>query len=143
MKKSTLFFTLFFVSLRLLAQEDAENCKDHPMFNRMPNMFISQCSQNYDQVDVPFTQTKSETKEGNKTFIEYVYNTESGVPAPSFFQIVKNFENAVIKKGGKKIGYDKDAGFGTFFIKSGNKDVWIVLNDFSGTSEGNFQLTLL
>src|SRR4051812_8518845 len=98
MKK--IIFSLFivtFTSISVYAQEDASHCKDSPMFNRMPNTFISQCSSNYDEMEIPMAADKSETKEGTKTSIEYIYNNESNVPAPSFFQVTKNFENAILK----------------------------------------------
>jgi OmpA-OmpF porin, OOP family len=123
--------------------QDAEGCKDSPLFNRMPNTFIGECSKNYDQFEIPMTVEKNETKEGTKTYIQYNYNGESGVPAPSYFQIVKNYENAIVAKGGKKVYYSKDAGVATFFMKSAGKDIWLVINDFSGTFAGNYVLNIL
>ncbi|SFE26990.1 OmpA family protein [Chitinophaga sp. CF118] len=144
MKKAIFIFILAIVFLiPAFAQEDTEGCKDSPMFNRMPNTVIAGCSKNYDEFAIPTAQDKSETKEGTKTFIQYAYNNESGVPAPSYFQIVKNFENAVLKIGGKKIYYNKDAGLATFFTKSSGKDIWIVVMDMAGQNLGNFELTIL
>src|SRR5205823_5404891 len=124
------------------AQEDAPGCKDNPMFNRMPDMFISECSSNFDEMEIPMSAEKKETKEGTKTSVQYVYGPEEAT-APSFFQIVKNFENAVAKTGGKRIFYNKEAGVATLFTKSGGKDVYVVLNDFSGSKKGNFELVTL
>ncbi|SEW14757.1 OmpA family protein [Chitinophaga sp. YR573] len=144
MKKVIFAFILAIViSIPVFAQEDVPGCKDSPMFNRMPNTLIAVCSKNYDEFAIPTAQDKSETKEGTKTFIQYAYNNESGVPAPSFFQIVKNFENAILKTGGKKVYYNKDAGIATFFTKSSGKDVWVVLQDMAGQNLGNFELNIL
>jgi OOP family OmpA-OmpF porin len=101
MKK--VFITLFLAltSMSILAQEDAPGCKDNPMFNRMPHMLISECSSNYDQLEIPINNDNKETKEGTKTSIQYNYELEEAT-APSFFQIVKNYENAVIKTGAKE-----------------------------------------
>jgi OmpA-OmpF porin, OOP family len=125
--------------------QDFEDCKDYPLFNRIPNTFIYDCSQNFDVVAIQLTVSKIEEKEGTKTYIAYTYDPESNVKPPSFFQIVKNYENAVVSKGGKKVFYGPsyDLSNATLFVKSGNKDVWIILEDQSGTREGQYTLTIL
>src|SRR5688572_12314272 len=84
---------------------DAERCKDFPMFNRMPNTYITECAENFDMVEIYLGQDNKEYKEGKKTYIAYTYDYESTVKPPSFYEIVKNYENAIVKKGGKKIYY--------------------------------------
>lgn len=142
--KKILFLFIFSICLAVstLAQEDAPGCNDNPMFNRMPNTVIGECSSNYDEMDVPISTEKSEKKEGTKTSIQYNYALEEAT-APSFFQIVKNFENAIVKTGGKRIYYSKEAGVATLLTKSGGKDVWVVVNDFGGGKKGNFELITL
>lgn len=130
------------MSLSAFAQEDVPGCKDSPMFNRMPNMFITECSSNFNEMEITMSAEKKETKEGTRTAIQYVYSLEEAT-APSFFQIVKNFENAIIKTGGKRIYYGKEAGVATLFTKTAGKDVWVVLSDNSGARAGNFQLEIL
>ncbi|MGZ5191554.1 MAG: OmpA family protein [Flavisolibacter sp.] len=141
--KKIIFSLLFALSgIIVTAQEDAEGCKDNPMFTRMPGTYISECSSNYDEMEIILGDDKRETKEGTKTSIIYIYEPEEAT-APSFFQIVKNFENAILKTGGKKIYYNRDGGVATFKTKSAGKDVWVVLNDFGGGKRGNFQLITL
>ena len=130
------------MSLSAFAQEDVPGCKDSPMFNRMPNMVITECSSNFNEMEITMSAEKKETKEGTRTAIQYVYSLEEAT-APSFFQIVKNFENAIIKTGGKRIYYGKEAGVATLFTKTAGKDVWVVLSDNSGARAGNFQLEIL
>jgi OOP family OmpA-OmpF porin len=138
-----------FLSLLLLAcpflaisQEDAPGCKDNPMFSRMPNMVIAECSSNFDEMEIYMALDKKETLEGTRTAIQYNYALEEAT-APSFFQIVKNFENVITKSGGKRIYYSKEQGVATFKTRSADKDVWVVLNDFSGAKKGNFELITL
>ncbi|HMK27705.1 MAG TPA: OmpA family protein [Chitinophagaceae bacterium] len=145
MKKSPVLITLLFISLFTYAQDenpDAPGCKDSPMFTRMPNTVIGECSSNYDEVEIPMGTDNNVTKEGTKTYFQYTYNLEEAT-APSFFQILKNFENAIVKTGGKRIYYSKEAGVATLFTRSGGKDIWVVLNDGSGAKAGNFALTIL
>ena len=145
MKKYPVLIALLFISLFTYAQDenpDAPGCKDSPMFNRMPNTIIGECSSNYDEVEIPMSTDNTVTKEGTKTYIQYNYSLEEAT-APSFFQILKNFENAIAKTGGKRVYYSKEAGVATLFTRSGGKDIWVVLNDFGGTKTGNFALTIL
>jgi OOP family OmpA-OmpF porin len=143
MKTYPVLIALLFISLFTYAQEeDVPGCKDSPMFTRMPNTVIGECKSNYDEVEIPMSTDNTVTKEGTKTYIQYNYSLEEAT-APSFFQIVKNFENAVAKTGGKRIYYSKEAGVATLFTRSGGKDIWIVLNDFGGSKTGNFALTIL
>ena len=143
MKILFLGFMLFaLASISAYAQEDAPGCKDSPMFNRMPNMVIGECSSNFDEMEITMSGEKKETKEGTKTFIQYNYSLEEAT-APSFFQIVKNFENAIIKTGGKRVYYSKEVGEATFFTQSAGKDVWVVLHDGAGAKRGNFELSIL
>jgi OOP family OmpA-OmpF porin len=145
MKKYPVLIALLFISLFTYAQDespDAPGCKDSPLFNRMPNTVISECSSNYDELEIPMSSDNTVTKEGTKTTIQYVYNLEEAT-APSFLQIVKNFENALAKSGGKRIYYSKDAGVATLFTKSGGKNIWVVLLDGSGAKTGNFVLNIL
>ena len=102
--KRQLIFALLLIAVNKSTYSqvtDVEGCKDHPLFNRMPNTIINDCSKNFDLVDIPLSTDKTESKEGNKTYLGYGYNYESCVPAPSFYQIVKKYETAIVGKGGK------------------------------------------
>lgn len=123
--------------------KDVENCKDHPMFTRMPNTFITECQKNYDEVEIHKSDDKIDKMEGNKTSINYTYNYDSKIAPPSFLQIVKNYENALAKYGGKRIYFSKEKGVATLFVKNDGKDNWISIADFGGIGEGQFGLTIL
>jgi len=147
MKKAIYFFTAAIImSVTTFAQDEAPvdlpGCKDSPLFNRMPNTVIVECSSNFDEMDIPMNTDNTVKKEGTKTSIQYVYTLEEAT-APSFFQIVRNFENAIIKTGGKRIYYSKEAGVATLQTKSAGKEIWVVLNDFGGVRRGNFELNIL
>jgi hypothetical protein len=84
-----------------MAQEDAENCKDHPFFTRLSNFSIETCSENFNMMDFVTGVNKTENKEGNLTKIQYVFNSETA-KMPSELQIIRNYEAAILKNGGKK-----------------------------------------
>jgi OOP family OmpA-OmpF porin len=144
MKKPLILGLLLMTLCRMsYSQEDAEGCKDSPLFNRMPNTYITECSKNFDLMEIPLSDDRKDQMEGNQTTIHYTYNYESNVPPPSFYQIVKNHENALLKNGGKRIYYSKETGVATLFVKSGDKEIWIVLSDFGGIGEGQYGIMIL
>lgn len=96
--------------LPLCAQpQDAEGCKDHPLFNRMPNFHISECEHSqFDLKRIPVGPApaedaenhtpKSVELEGPVFFIRYELNEDATKPSP--LQTMRNFQNAARKAGG-------------------------------------------
>jgi outer membrane protein OmpA-like peptidoglycan-associated protein len=133
-KAITLFSILFLCAFGAFAQQpDAEGCKDHPSFNRMPGFYITECTHNFDLVEMWISGEQSVKVEGNKTQIVYSFDTEKGQP-PSFYQLTKNFENAIAKYGGvrKYLGSQES----TLYYKNAGKEVWIQLYSASDVAEG-------
>jgi outer membrane protein OmpA-like peptidoglycan-associated protein len=120
MKKIQLGFIFLLISFSSLAQTDLEGCADHPLFSRMPGYYILECKQNYDQLDFYDANGQDVLLEGTLTYAWYLFNLESGKTEPSYFQIVKNYANAVYKVGGKKIYEEK--GLGCYELKSEGKE---------------------
>jgi OmpA-OmpF porin, OOP family len=125
------------------SQQDAENCKDHPLFTRLSNFLIGECQENFNTVDFQTGKSsKTEAQEGNVTTIRYGYYAEGNVKKPSPLQIIKNYENAIVSKGGKKIytGPDDAGGgamAGTFRFSSDGKDYWVTVRSmYEGTVTG-------
>jgi OmpA-OmpF porin, OOP family len=115
----SLFLFLFTISIGF-SQEDAEGCKDHPMFSRMPGYYISECKQNFDKLDFYNSAGQDVSAEGNLFYTWYVFNTESGKTEPSYLQIIKNYANAILKIGGKKV-YEYD-GLGCYELDKNGKE---------------------
>jgi OOP family OmpA-OmpF porin len=157
------------VALWLLAPapglaQDAEGCKDHPLFTRMPNMYIYGCqSLQFDLRAFPTGpadkdgQTKPVEVEGRVEFLHYVMN-EGATPATGL-QIMRNFENATKRAGGTiegqypgwcKANYDGERmprmgngcisyGLTMKFVRGG-KETWAFLQ--ASQDEGAYQLTV-
>lgn len=143
MKSLFLFAFVLALGVCAAAQEtDAEGCKDSPLFTRMPHTVIAECTSSFDQLEIPVGADKTQTKEGTHTRIVYNYSDDES-SAPSFFQIVKNFETAFAKNGGKRIFYSSEGGVASLCGKSGASDVWVVLRDGGGVKKGNFELNIL
>ena len=149
----------------LLAQEDAEGCKDHPLFTRFPNMYLAGCeSSQFDLRKFPVglpgkaDQTlKSIDVEGPVTWLSY--NLKDGATPPSGLQIMRNFENAAKKAGGTiegqypgwcKATYDGEGmprmGNGctsfalTLKFARGGQETWVFLQ--AAEREGNYLMTV-
>ena len=148
-----------------LAQEDAEGCKDHPLFNRFPGMYLAGCeSSQFDLRKFPVgppgkdDQTlKSVEVEGPVQWLSY--NLKEGVTPPSGLQIMRNFENAARKAGGTvegqypgwcKAQYDGEGmphlgnGCTSYaltlkFVRDG-KETWVFLQ--AAEREGNYLMTV-
>ena len=103
MKKLIVSFAVMLISITTGFAQDAEGCKDHSFFNRMPNFYILDCSQNFAKLEYYISDGVTDTKEGNLTIISYNYPDDAPNKAPSQLQIIRNYENAIIKLGGNKI----------------------------------------
>jgi outer membrane protein OmpA-like peptidoglycan-associated protein len=98
-------------SLPLCAQsEDAEGCKDYPLFNRMPNFHIVKCDkEQFDQKRFPVGPPpeeggKPKTTEVEGAFYRYQYELNEGGVRPSPLQTMRNFQAAARKAGGTILG---------------------------------------
>ena len=139
MKNIIKAFSIFiFVTSLTFAQNDAEGCKDHPLFTRISNFYISECSENFNELTLRISSEKTEAKEGNLFTITYYFNADAGEKAKSPFQIIKNYENAVVKNGGKMIykntdplGAELEA---TFNLSTKDKNYWVKIGSFGGTA---------
>jgi outer membrane protein OmpA-like peptidoglycan-associated protein len=147
------------------AQEDAEGCKDHQLFTRMPNMYIAGCSSSqFDLRRFPVGPPKEDEShvesvdvEGPVFWISYELN--EGANPPSRLQIMRNFEAAMKKAGGIveaqypgwcKAMYDAEAmpdmGNGctshalTMKLLRGGRESWVFLQ--SGEADGAYLLTI-
>ena len=130
------FAFLTFPIINLLAQEDAAGCKDHPLLTRLENFYISDCAENYNELQLRTSSSKTETKEGNLFHLYYRYNFDSGVKAKSPLQIIKNYEIAITKNGGKMV-YKNSNGMdapieATYYLSTKEKEYWVQLTSFAG-----------
>ena len=133
MNKIIISLSLLLLSISSVIAQDAEGCKDHPLFNRMPNYNIRECAANYGVTDLVMTDGSTKTIEGYKTTVTYDFNTEGGKQAYSFFQAVKNYENALTKYSVKRIYLASQ--YATLFCKSGGKSIWIGIESASDVAE--------
>lgn len=126
---------LLIASLSVIAQDDAEGCKDHPLLSRMNGFMIESCSKNYNEADFQTGPAEAQTFEGNLTTLRYASTESIENALPSEIQILRNYENAIVAKGGKKvyIGDDElgDGGkIGVFTLNANGVEHWVRVGDW-------------
>lgn len=139
-------WALITMSCTVFAQNDAEGCKDHPLFTRLSNFYITECSENYNELNLRISGEKTETKEGNLFSITYYYDFDKGEKAKSPLQVIKNYENAVTKNGGEMVYRNvnpQDADVeATFHLVTKDKEYWVKVGSFGGTANSVEHFTL-
>ncbi len=97
---------LLLVGAPARAQQDEKGCVDHPLVSRMPDYSISACKvDEFAAFDPTVVGGKEAHWEGKKT--ELQYTRKEGGRAIGMLQIVRNYEAAIVKLGGKRLGGDE------------------------------------
>jgi outer membrane protein OmpA-like peptidoglycan-associated protein len=148
MKRIILLIAVLIIIPNISKAQDTEGCKDHPLLTRFPNFYIDQCTSNFNELELRMKLDKKETKEGNLTKLFYRFNGEASVKEPSPLQIMKNYENAIVKNGGKLVFKSTtidDGREATFSLNAKGKDYWIKVGPFGGTADEceNYEISVL
>ena len=136
--KTSIFALMTFAANFAFAQQDDSGCKDQVFFNRMPNFFITDCSENHNEFEIVVGNAKKQTIEG--TVHTNRYYIKDGIEAlPSPFQIIKNYENAVLANGGERVylssKYDDEGFIGaTFKMNKEGNTYWVTIYGINGGS---------
>jgi len=118
------------------AQSDIAGSKDHPMFTRMKDFYISSYeAKEFGRHEFRDSKGNDLSVEGKTYAIEY--SMKEGAREITPVQIIRNFENAVKTAGGTFNEYTES----TVFLKlaKGSSEVWAEVN---ATSE-SYQLTIV
>lgn len=125
--------SVFCTTIAFAQNEDAEGCKDHPMFNRMNNYHISDCElKEFDAF--AFTVANSTDEDAKKETIEgksyhYTYVLNDGAPEASDLQVLRNFENALKSINATIVGKVVESGNTYSFIcakvTKGKNEIWV------------------
>jgi len=116
------------------AQEDEEGCKDHPMFSRMPNFYISGCE------DQEFSAFEFELADGYQNVEGHYWKLEFWVKedakAPGPLQIGRNYWNSMASKGGTRLLERFDPGGGQLTARmpgpGGSGTIWLYVSVANG-----------
>ncbi len=125
-----------------LAQQDADNCKDHPLFTRMQNFYIDDCEESqFDAVDFKDAKGQAVQVEGKVYKLDYAIR--EGVTPPSALQVIRNYENAIKKIGGSKI-YQEESYEIWLQLEQSGKTFWVHVDSWHGGGKGEtYGLTIV
>ena len=127
-----ILLSILSLTLPIIAQQkDNANCKDHPLFTRMPDYWIHSCDQKeFDGHTFDAGQGGGVQINGQFWQIRY-YPQNSLKSRPSEQQILLNFENAVKKLGGALLSRGKSKE--VLKLSKDGKEVWVeVMTEFTG-----------
>lgn len=101
MKKLILPIVLILAGLTpIIAQEDQEGSKDPALFTRMPDHYISYyVDKEFEKMEFQIGDDKTQSVEGH--YYQINYSMKEGKQPVGGLQVIKNYENAVKKIGGK------------------------------------------
>lgn len=132
-----LFFGIFYATTYSFSQEtedeEKSNCKDYSMLSGMPKFDISDCRKNYKDFEVKLSEEESKTIEGTNFFHRYTFNDENA-QGPSWFQVFKNYENAIKKLGGSTLFNDND-GIANFYLKKDKMEFYFNIYGSGGNAD--------
>jgi OmpA-OmpF porin, OOP family len=112
-------------------QSDIKGSKDHPLISRMPDFWISEYKENeFDSYKFIVADNKPLIIEGHKYSI--LYKLKSGASDPGTLKIMRNFQDALKKIGGKVVLDDSFNKLSTIQIQKDGKETWIEVRCYSG-----------
>jgi len=126
MKRMLLSVVCLFLLLSgsAMAGNDKPGCKDHPLFpTRMPDYWLQDCmSKDFDRYEFFTLKGPKHPEEGKFTFITYTLedrkNEQSGIA------VVRNYENAIKKIGGRIENIDPQRWVNGKVVVDG-KEIWV------------------
>lgn len=114
-----------------VAAQDAEGCKDHPLFTRLKGYNIQRCSTKaFDSVE--FRQAKGARLDVEGRVTEVLYQLGDGAVEASRLQIHRNFEAAVKKIGGTTLFNDDEGNLYLKVARDGS-EYWTMVDAYIST----------
>ena len=136
-----LIVLLLLAFVPVIAQVDAEGCKDPALFNRMPGYHIYRCENlQFDRYEFRISNDKTQPIEGHHLFILYELNDNVSVPSP--LQTVRNYTNAIKKVGGLLVYEYEDGGSQNVVLKviKDGKEAWAYI---TSSPNGQYSINLV
>jgi outer membrane protein OmpA-like peptidoglycan-associated protein len=134
MKRSLLLVASLLVGLSssvAVAEDDCDGCKDHPQVARFPGFFLESAEQN-DFNSVEFTTGDESTVKKEGKYWSLRYQQKEGAKLPSCVEIVRNYEAAFKKAGGKLEWHDGGYNVASLSMPTGKSQRWMNLSIFNG-----------
>jgi OOP family OmpA-OmpF porin len=111
--------------------KDYSGLKDPVLFTRMPDYYLSAATSvkesQFDAYEFPVRQNNKDVKqrvEGHKTVYSYYFDKASGKPMAGALQIMRNYQNAALKLGGKVVAESTVTNRSTLVITKNGQETW-------------------
>lgn len=133
MSRASHFLAALLSVLPILAQADKAGCKDHPLLpNRMPGYVLRDCkTEEFGRYEFWTANPREKVPvEGKFTFLTYTITDRKS--EPSAVAVVRNYENAILKAGGKVLNQRPDWWVNGKITKDG-KEAWVQAERGNGT----------
>jgi OmpA-OmpF porin, OOP family len=134
--KFALVTALTFVVTAALGQQDRPGFKDPPMFNRLPHYFLAEGGafeeKQFDGFEFRVKKggsTEQQRVEGHWT--HYLYTFDGSGAAASPVQIMRNYQNAAAKLGGKVLFDNGEVS--TILVSRSGIDTWLSVEPYGDT----------
>jgi len=125
----------------VLAQEDARNCRDHPLFTRMPGFYLEECRER------DFERVEFVDEKGGDVFVEgklhwAKYSVKKGTKPPTDLRILRNYQNAIKTIGGVVVYEKIGSNYGSTYLRlsQAGKTYWVVVSSSGGE---RYELTVV
>jgi OmpA-OmpF porin, OOP family len=156
MKRLILIAAVALICAPATRADDAENCKDHPLFSRVPGYSLTSCdTTDYQELKFNVGPSKPNPDGGEATtasvpvtgkFFKLTYTLDEGATRKSPLQLMRNFQNAVRAAGGSvegeylgwcQVGLDESIFQGgnncanwstTLKVVKGGKETWTLVH---------------
>jgi len=116
-------------ALGQVKKADRPGFKDPALFTRMPNFYLiypdSAVEKQFDAYEFPLKVGKQHV-EGHYSYYKYRYDESAG-PIPSELQIVRNYQAAAAKIGGRVMDGNTNSHATTLMIARDGKETWAYL----------------
>ena len=119
----------------VIAQDDADGSKDHPMLSRFPGYYIEDYdAQDFSAYEFQLGDDKTQKVEGR--YWQITYWLKEGAKKGGPVQIGRNYSSLFVKQGGKTVYEDLDAGGGMLVARmpAAGKNIWLEV-DISNSGE--------
>ncbi|BDU68590.1 membrane protein [Geothrix oryzae] len=133
MNRASLFLPALLAALPVLAQADKAGCKDHPLLpTRMPGYILRDCkTEAFGRYEFWTPNAREKVPvEGKFTFLTYTITDRKN--EPSAVAVVRNYENAILKAGGKVLHQRSDWLVNGTITKDG-RETWVQAERGNGT----------
>ncbi|MBN1291749.1 MAG: OmpA family protein [Candidatus Latescibacteria bacterium] len=118
----TVYLSVLSTGTVIAREPDVEGSKDHPLLTRLPNFYIVEYEEHEFDTHTFYVGNTETPVEGHYFYIFYTLQPDA--KEPSITQILRNYENAITKIGGKVLASNFE-GNSCMKVEKDGKEIWV------------------